>query len=589
MFLQSKVWIRVLGVLMFALMNIGHMKGVEYSLLSPDGKLEVRFVRTDKGTFEYKFSMGNKLVIDSSPIGYYMTNGNKIPGNDWIIANHSKRMSKSVWKPVWGKREVVPDVFNELSLELASQSGSEKTKLSFVVRLYNDGLAFRYEFPEKQVDIQSELTGFCFAADYTTWSYNGENANIGPEKLSDIDGIRRPVVLLEVDPKCYVAIHEADLRAGNPLRLISGKGDQSFMIESSPVTLSEENCSPWRVVMAGDKLGTLVDSHIIELLNPEPQMDFSWVKPGVYVWDWRIDGAIVEDFTYSMTYPSWVRMVDFASKQGFKGLVLDANWYGPEHEIESDPVKGGQVQDVRKIIQYAKSRGVGVWLYLNDVGGRNFPISETLKLYHDWGAVGVKYGFMKGSEQEKNIRTRMITELCARNQLLVDFHDGPVHPYGQMRTWPNAITREYCHAQLDAHRVFVPSTFVTSVFVNMLAGPIDMNNGMFDLRQGPTTRVDENQPVPSTVVSEAARTLVTFSGATILPDIPEYYEKYPELLSFISAQQMPWKESRTLDGKVGEYIVMMRQTDNVYLVGAVTNESARELEIPLSFLPRGQY
>lgn len=589
MFLQSKVWIRVLGVLMFALMNIGHMKGVEYSLLSPDGKLEVRFVRTDKGTFEYKFSMGNKLVIDSSPIGYYMTNGNKIPGNDWIIANHSKRMSKSVWKPVWGKREVVPDVFNELSFELAPQSGSEKTKLSFVVRLYNDGLAFRYEFPEKQVDIQSELTGFCFAADYTAWSYNGENANIGPEKLSDIDGIRRPVVLLEVDPKCYVAIHEADLRAGNPLRLISGKGDQSFMIESSPVTLSEENCSPWRVVMAGDKLGTLVDSHIIELLNPEPQMDFSWVKPGVYVWDWRIDGAIVEDFTYSMTYPSWVRMVDFASKQGFKGLVLDANWYGPEHESESDPMKGGQAQDVRKIIQYAKSRGVGIWLYLNDVGGRNFPISETLKLYHDWGAVGVKYGFMKGSEQEKNIRTRMITELCARNQLLVDFHDGPVHPYGQMRTWPNAITREYCHAQLDAHRVFVPSTFVTSVFVNMLAGPIDMNNGMFDLRQGPTTRVDENQPVPSTVVSEAARTLVTFSGATILPDIPEYYEKYPELLSFISAQQMPWKESRTLDGKVGEYIVMMRQTDNVYLVGAVTNESARELEIPLSFLPRGQY
>lgn len=290
-----------------------------------------------------------------------------------------------------------------------------------------------------------------------------------------------------------------------------------------------------------------------------------------------------------MTYPSWVRMVDFASRQGLRGLVLDANWYGPEHESESDPMKGGQAQKVREIIQYAKSKGVDVWLYLNDVGGRNYPIEETLKLYHDWGAAGVKYGFMKGSEQEKNARTRMITELCAKNRLLVDFHDGPVHPYGQMRTWPNAITREYCHAQLDAHRVFVPSTFVTSVFVNMLAGPIDMSNGMFDLRQGPTTRVDENQPVPSTVVSEAARTLVTYSGATILPDIPEFYEKYPELLSFISAQQMPWIESKTLDGKVGEYIVMMRQTDKAYLVAAVTNEHEREIEIPLSFLPTGKF
>lgn len=589
MFLQCKIWIRVLGILMFVLANSWSMMGEEYTLLSPDRKLKVQFIRTDEGSFEYKFLMENKLIIDSSPIGYKMNNGNKIPGNDWVISNHSKRSFKSVWKPVWGKRSLVPDVFNELTLELAPRMKNGTTKLLFVVRLYNDGLAFRYEFPEKQEGLQSELTGFCFAGDYTAWSYNGENANIGPEKLSNIDGTRRPVVLLNVDPECYVAIHEADLRAGNPLRLTSQKENLSFMVEPSPVTLSEENCSSWRVVMAGDKLGTLVDSHVVELLNPEPQMDFSWVKPGVYVWDWRINGAIAGDFTYTMTYPSWVRMVDFASRQGFGGLVLDANWYGPEHESESDPMKGGQAQDVRKIIQYAKNRGVGIWLYLNDVGGRNYPIEETLKLYHGWGAVGVKYGFMKGTEQEKNVRTRMITELCAENRLLVDFHDGPIHPYGQMRTWPNAITREYCHAQLDAHRVFIPSTFVTSVFVNMLAGPIDMNNGMFDLRQGATTRVDENQPVPSTVVSEAARTLVTFSGATILPDIPEFYEKYPELLSFISAQQMPWKESKTLDGKVGEYIIMMRQTDDAYLVAAVTNEKERELEIPLSFLPAGKF
>lgn len=119
---------------------------------------------------------------------------------------------------------------------------------------------------------------------------------------------------------------------------------------------------------------------------------------------------------------------------------------------------------------------------------------------------------MNGTPEEKNHWTQKITRLCAENKLLVDFHDGPVHPYGQMRTWPNAVTREFCHAQLDAHRVFEPKTFVTTVFVNMLAGPVDMNNGMFDLRQGPTTRIDESQPVPSTLVSETARTLITFPG-----------------------------------------------------------------------------
>ena len=158
-----------------------------------------------------------------------------------------------------------------------------------------------------------------------------------------------------------------------------------------------------------------------------------------------------------------------------------------------------------------------------------------------------------------------------------------------MRTWPNAVTREFCHAQLDAHRVFEPKTFVTTVFVNMLAGPLDMNNGMFDLRQGKTTRVDENQPVPSTVVSEAARTLITFSGATILPDIPEMYRKYPELLDFISAEKMPWKESKTLLGEIGKYIVMIRETEDDYLIAAVTNEESRTLSIPLTFLPEGSY
>lgn len=243
-----------------------------------------------------------------------------------------------------------------------------------------------------------------------------------------------------------------------------------------------------------------------------------------------------------------------------------------------------------KLIKYGKSIGVGIWLYLNDVGGRKYPIEETLKQYGDWGASGIKYGFMNGSPAEKNVWTRKITELCAKNHLLCDFHDGPVHPYGQMRTFPNAITREFCHAQLDAHRVFVPSTFVTSVFVNMIAGPIDMNNGMFDLRQGNTTRIDENKPVPSTLVSEAARTLIVFSGATIIPDIPEYYRKYPDLLRFIAAQKMPWSESKTLGGEIGRYIVMGRQaSDKTWLVGAATNEDARELEIPLSFLGSGKY
>lgn len=117
-----------------------------------------------------------------------------------------------------------------------------------------------------------------------------------------------------------------------------------------------------------------------------------------------------------------------------------------------------------------------------------------------------------------------------------------------------------------------------------------MNNGMFDLRQGRTTRVDNNQEVPSTVAAEAARTMITYSGATVIPDIPEYYRKYPSLLQFLGGQRQPWLESRTLDGVIGEYIVMMRQAnDGRYLIGAATNEDARKVSVDLSFLPKGKF
>ena len=387
----------------------------------------------------------------------------------------------------------------------------------------------------------------------------------------------------------FLAIHEADLRSGDPLQLAKS-GPTAFRALTAPGEVAPGYVGPWRVIFFGTTPGAMVDSHLIELLNPDPTGDFSWVKPGVCTWDWRIDGAKVDGFKYGMNYESWVRMIDFSAANGIKHLVLDANWYGPEFAKDSDPVKGDKANDVKKIIAYGKTKNVGVWLYLNDVGGRKFPLEQTLAHYGEWGAAGVKYGFMRGNPQEKNARTRLITELCAKNKLLCNFHDGPVHPYGQMRTWPNAVTREYCFAQLDAKRVFQPKTFVTSVFVNMIAGPIDMNNGFFDLRQGKTTRVDNPMECPSTVVGEAARTLITFSGATIIPDIPEFYQKYPELLRFIAAQQMPWRESKTLSGVIGEHIVMARQSaKGVWLVGAATNEQARELDVKLDFLPPGTW
>jgi len=549
-----------------------HVSGAasEVSIVkSPDGKLEVEVSSAADGQLHYSFKADGKLLIDRSRMGLEMTGAPEASPRAEI-----KRTSvSSVWKPLWGKRAVVPEQYHAMTLPVAGYSVD--------VRVYNDGFAFRYDVT--QGEPVTELTEYAFAGDYTAWFYNNERHNLGPDKLSTIHGMRKPVMTIMAGADQYMALHEAMLVKGEELMLSSVKDETTFRVASAP------NMA-WRVIMFGRTPGELVDSHLIELLNPPPSedMDFSWVKPGVATWDWRISGARVEGFRYGMNLVSWKRMVDFSSANGFSHLVLDANWYGPEHSAESNPVEGGQANAVKEIIRYGKEKGVGIWLYLNDKSFNSFPIEETLKQYSDWGAAGIKYGFMRVKGAERVERTRLIQQLCAKLGLHTNFHDSPVHPTGEMRTYPNLLTSEYCFAQLDARKVYYPKTLVTSVFVNMLAGPIDMTNGVMDLRQ--VGRSDNPMPVPTTLAGEAARTLIVFSGATIIPDIPEYYNRNPEILRFLSAQKLPWLESKTLAGEIGKYIVMARQAaDGAWLVGAATDEESRVLEIPLSFLGEGKY
>lgn len=573
-----------------------------YEVKSPDKTISLQ-IRSVSTSLEYRVSIADKTVIDWSDFGFVFGEQESSFKIKNPLNKFKTGLTNKNWKPLWGKRSNVQDLYSSSVINV-SVDNSINAPLQYEIeaRVYNNGVAFRFDaelyptdllFPDQDpFPVLTECTEFNFADDFTAWYYNGERHNIGPEKLSDAGGERLPIMIIKAADDLYLGLHEADLRAdGWPMRLRSEQGSTRFSVIPEKIVGDRDwYTGAWRVLMVGRTPGDLVDSHLLELLNPEPEGDFSWVRPGVYLWDWRIDGAVWEGYRYGMNYESWVKMIDFASAQGFQGLVLDANWYGPEFEKDSDPTKGDKARDVQRIIKYGKDKGVGVWLYLNDVAGTNYPIEETLAQYEEWGASGVKYGFMNGSPQEKNRKTQEITALCAKHHLMVDYHDYPVHPFGQMRTWPNAITREYCKAQLDGRQIFQPKTFVTSAFVNMVAGPIDQNNGFLELHQGRTTRKDNNQEVPSTVTGEIARTLITWSGATVIPDIPEYYRKYPALLEFLSAEKQPWQESITLAGEIGEYIVMARQNkDGEWLIGAATNEDEREIEVPLSFLGKGKF
>lgn len=562
------------------------------AVASPGGKLTATFHLKD-GLPAFAIAWKGRSLANIQAPGFEVRGSR--PAR-WALRSSSSREVDETWKPVWGKRSQVTNHYRELVVSLQSQSQADRV-MDLICRVYDDGLALRYALgsgPRGKKGMALQLvrdrTHFEFAKDATAWSYRPERPPRGPETLSAIDGRRRCPMTIQVADDCHVAVLEAALDDFSEMALVSQVGSRSLSVEIETTTRKAPFVSPWRVLQVGEQIGDLVDSDLLANLNPPCAIgDTSWIRPGVAFWDWRAWGHVAGDFTYGLNLASWKRFVDLAAESRVPYLLLDANWYGPEFDKSSDPVQGHKARDVRKLLAYARAKGIGVLLYLNDAATRSFELETILKAYHDWGAAGIKYGFMHGSGQAKVVKTRRIIELCAKYRLLCDFHDGPIPPTGETRTWPNCLTREFCHSQSDAKRVFSPETFCLQVYVNMLAGPLDMCNGLFDMTRSLEERPKIFAQLDSTITAEAARTLITYSGLTVLPDAADVYRKHKEIFGFIAAQKQPWAESRTLSGVIGDSIVMARRTGDVWLVGACTDEEARTLEIPLSFLGKGRF
>ena len=561
-----------------------------HTLSSPNGVLQLR-ASLVRGNPVYDVTWRGRPLLAESRLGPAVAGD---AGGAWRELAARAGGSTSEWRPVWGKRAKVVDSYRELTWSLADDGGPLK-RMDIVFRAYDDGVAFRCvlgpgDARPQALKVTDEAATFAFAVEGTAWSYNRENRPRGPESLSACAGRRMCPVTLRISDDCTVALLEAAIEGVGWMDLESRKGEKIFRARVSASQVKTPFAMPWRVIMVGEKPGVLVDSDLLMNLNPPCAIaDPSWIRPGVAFWDWRSWGHKAGGFTYGLDLPSWKRFVDLAAESGVPYLLLDANWYGPEFDKSSDPVKGDKARNVREIIRYGKERRVGILLYLNDLAARHFKLEQILQTYQDWGAAGIKYGFMRAAGQGKVEKTRRIIRLCAEHKLLCDFHDGPVPPSGDTRTWPNCVTREYCHSQSDAKRVFTPEAFCLQVYVNMLTGPLDMCNGLFDMTHSLKDRPKIFKQLNSTIVAETARTLITYSGLTVLPDSADMYRKHRDLYDFIAAQKQPWEQSRTLAGEIGDSIVMMRRTGDTILVAAATDENARTLGIPLDFLGEGTF
>jgi len=562
----------------------------EITVKSPDGNVAVTISNVSDSLL-FSVSYDKSPLINRSALGLMVNGVDMTKGV--VITEVTETEFDETWNTVNGKQKTVRNHYKGLKISVQKNDSPGKF-YEIILRVYNDGFAYRYNFPQKAVGdsvlIEKELTGLEYTDDFTYWTYNVENNNIGPEKRSETSrkSALIPMVLKFNDHR-FMAIHESEIVSFAPFTInAAGEGvSLGFNINYS-VRKSAFKTS-WRTFIVGKRAGDLVESDLIVNLNEPCKIeDTSWIKPGKVVWDWRVWGYKASDgFVYGLNTVSHKRLIDFASANNIQYLLIDADWYGDEFSENSDPTSSREGVNILECMDYAKKKNVGVILYLNDIGAKRFGLERVLKQFADWGAAGVKYGFMTGTWEDKVKHTREVVELCAKYKLMVDFHDNPVPPSGDRRTYPNLVTKEFGHSQADAMKSYFPEKPVTSNFVNMIAGPIDMCNGWFDLNNA-HSRVRVFQEIPGTVAAEVAKLIVVYTGWVVLPDSPEEYLKKDDLFDCIRKMPAQFDSFKILDGEIGEFITVVRGAGNDWFIGSLTNREACEITIDFSFLPEGK-
>ncbi len=569
------------------LATCGYAQDKVWEFHSPSG-INMLNVKMENGKLAYSVKHHGQLLITWSSLGLIVQDEKDLQG--LLFIKQEQTSQDNTWVPVFGKNSPVKDTYNEVRLHFHAK-GNVNRMLNIVFRMYDEGVAFRYEIPRyddlKRILIKNDATTFAFAEDGMWWAHNGERANLGPNHISNLpDNLLTPV-LVRYSGGCFAAIMEAAI---DDMAYFTFAKKQDMEIACQmPVSNADIPCrTSWRAICTADNEVALVESDFLTNLNPPCAVtETSWIKPGKSTWNWRARGYKAKDgFVYDVDTETQIRQIDFAARNNIEYHLIDANWYGPEFEKESNPTEAGKYLDIRRVMAHAKEKRVGIFLYLNDVAAKQYGLDTVLNTFKTLGAVGVKYGFMSGSGQEKVLFTREVIRKCAEYQLMLNFHDHPVPPSGDHRTWPHVVAREYGLAQGDNKIAAYPKTIVNQAYIQMLCGPLDMSNGWFDLNNaGKRARVFDI--VPSTIAAELAKMIVIFTGFNCLPDAPEAYMEKENMLELIRHIPQSFDSYHVLSGKIDSHISVARRKGQEWFVASLTIEEARELDICLDFLEGG--
>ncbi len=588
----------------------------EYTLVSPDGHLSVA---VDAGkTLTYSIQRDGLLLIKPSCLQITLADG-RLWGPD---ARFTKAVTRTVDTTVEAplfKRSAVRDHFNELALVAKD--------FRLVFRAYDDGIAWRFE-PVKPVTVKAEDILFTFAEDWTAYIpyvnqhtetldsqfFSSQEAHYNHEKISEWNNKRLAFLPITVDAPegIKLCIVEADLIDYPGMYLYNAYSGQSLKGVFAPVPSSyeaedgstfqriitsrkdviAENVSvmPWRAVIVAKEAKDLAQSDMTwRLASPNAIGDVSWIKPGKVAWDWwngwNLYGV---DFETGINTETYKYYIDFAASKGIEYIVMDEGW--AKNTVLNMKETRPEI-DLPELVRYGNEKGVGIVLWTI---ARLFEdqMEDLCAQYSALGIKGWKIDFMDHDDQNMVHFYRNAAAVTAKYHMFVDFH-GAYKPVGMSRTYPNVLNYEGVYG-LENMKWGNPSvdqvTYdVTIPFTRLVAGPADYTQGAMRNAKRENYRPVGDEPMSQgTRCHQLAEYVIFDAPLSMLCDSPSNYLREPECTDWIAAIPTTWDETVSLDGQIGEYVVMARRKGDVWYVGALNNWTPRDLEIDLSFLPAGK-
>ena len=612
---------RLLFTLGLALLSLAAVAaGKTYDVASPDGLLTATVQVDSRITFSV--ARAGTVLLAPSPISMDLVDGRAFGRDDKVRKATRRQADNWLDAPVY-KKSRVREQYNELTLTFQ--------EFDLVVRAFDAGVAYRFVSRLKgDFLVKNEQADFTFPADNrAVWSYVRDHTDVFETQffnsfensytdaaLSTWDPTRLAFLPLVVESpqEVKVLITESDLLnypgmylhnpdGGKVLKGVwapypkeikqGGHNMLQGLVQSREDYIAKASGAaafPWRIVTIAAQDKDLVNNDLTWLLGTPAQGDFSWVKPGKVAWDWWNDWNIYNvDFKAGINNDTYKYYIDFASKNGVEYVILDEGW---AVNLQADLMQVIPEIDIPMLSRYAQERGVGLILWAG-YWAFDRDMDAVCQYYSNLGIKGFKIDFMDRDDQIVVDFYRRAAETCAKYGLMADFH-GAYKPSGLNRTWPNVINYEgvngleqmkWSTIQLDqvTYDVIIP-------FIRMSAGPMDYTQGAMRNATRRNYYPSNSEPMSQgTRCRQLAEYTVFDSPLNMLCDSPSNYLAEPECLRFIAEIPTVWDETVAMDGKIGDYVAVARRKGQTWYVGAMTDWTARDMDLDLSFLGAGNW